>query len=130
MSDNIFIFKNKLKYRDNTLKFIDYLYCDKDNNNDDKFFINNYNIYYKDNESSLFTFNIDLEFNIPLEDCELHIYINNKRMYSYYDDNIKNIKYSTIIPLKKDYFFNIVIKSKNLEDYNIIENSSLIITKI
>jgi len=102
------------------------IYFNTENNYN--FYIQNENIFYINNIKNLFTFNINLEFDSILEDFELIIYINNKNIYTYNDDKIMKFYYSTIIPLKKDDFFNIIIRSKNIEDYNIIDNSNLIIT--
>ena len=125
--NNIFSFSKKsFSYYFNNTKKEYNIYFNTENNNN--FYIENENIFYINNIEDIFTFNINLEFDSILEDFELIIYVNNKNIYTYSDDKIIKFNYSTIIPLKKGYFFNIIIRSKNLEEYNIIANSNLIIT--
>lgn len=119
----IFTFSKKIL--SNNIRKEYYIYFNTQNNN---FYIKNENIFYINNTEDIFTFNINLEFDTILEDFELIIYVNNKNIYTYNDDKIIKFNYSTIIPLKKGYFFNIIISSKNIDDYNIIDNSNLIIT--
>lgn len=125
--NSIFTFSKKsLSYYTNNIRKEYNIYFNTENDNN--FYIENENIFYINNIKDIFTFNINLEFDSILEDFELIIYVNNKNIYTYSDDKIIKFNYSTIIPLKKGYFFNIIIRSKNLEEYNIIGNSNLIIT--